>query len=265
MRDLHSHILPFIDDGADDFETALAMLKIASDDGITDMCVTPHFIPGQINNTAELVKKELEIFKQLAVSKGYNINLYPGNEVFISPEVPKLLKEGSICTINDSRYVLVELPGTLIPTYTEEVLYEIRLMGYVPIIAHPERNAQIGKNPEILLEWIRQGAFAQVNSGSLTGTFGKQIQQIALQLIKKGAAHYVSSDCHSCRTRSPKLTKARELIRKKFDDSATELLFEKNALSILNNKEPEEILAYKPERKNWFYMQIQLARTVFSQ
>lgn len=237
MVDLHSHILPGIDDGAKDRAVALEMLKIAVNDGTTDIVLTPHYIHGNVDNTADIVKKCCEELRNLAREEGIDINLYPGNEIFICPEVPSLLDEEKLCSLNGSRYLLVELPMTIVPEYTEEVLYQIRLRGYVPVIAHPERNLRIGKNNDILRNLVQQGVLSQVNATSITGLYGRAIQKTAMGLIKKGLVHFVSSDAHTCRGRSPKLSKAYGIISAGFGGEKAETLFITNGLNAVNNEE----------------------------
>lgn len=237
MIDLHTHILPFIDDGAEDMEMSLAMLEIAANDGITDIVVTPHFIPGSFDNTMEVVLEQCERLTSAMKEKNLELRVYPGNEVFISPETPQLLSEGKICSLNRSRYVLIELPMSLVPEYTASVLYEVRLQGYTPIIAHPERNVMIGKNPGILAELVQQGCLAQVNATSITGLYGKDIQKVVMSLLDKGLVHFVSSDSHTCSGRSPKLSKARDIVRNRWGKETARLLFETNGACVINNSE----------------------------
>ena len=142
MIDIHSHILPGIDDGAGDAEAALGMARIALKDGISKMIATPHFIPGEIENTAEAVHNKCLEFKRLLAAEGIGLEIFPGTEVFITPDTPELIEGGGVCTLAGSRYVLLELPMMSVPGYTGEVLYRLQLNGYIPIIAHPE---QIGR------------------------------------------------------------------------------------------------------------------------
>ena len=254
MIDLHAHILPGIDDGARDMGMSVEMLEIAARDGITDIIVTPHFIHGDIDNTAEIVKQELEKLIAGSGDKNPGINLYPGSEVFISPEVPALLKEGKIQTLNDSRYVLIELPMTMVPEYTEEVLYEVRLLGYTPVIAHPERNMMLGRKPELLKKFVEQGALAQVNATSITGLYGKRITKIAMKMIAGGWVHFVCSDTHSCRGRAPKLSAAKERIARKFGGERAQALFETNGRSVIDNGEVQRFESKSTRARGWLWI-----------
>lgn len=253
MIDLHAHILPGIDDGAKDMCMSAEMLEIAARDGITDMIVTPHFIHGDIDNTADKIKQQLVQLAAEAEHRNISVSLYPGSEVFICPEVPALLQEGKIQTLNDSRYVLIELPMAMVPEYTEDVLYEVRLLGYTPVIAHPERNMMMGRKPGILKELVEQGALAQVNATSITGLYGKRIERIAMKMIANGWVHFVCSDAHSCRGRAPILSRARERISRKYGKEKADRLFEANGRSVLSNSEIQGWENTKTSGRHWIW------------
>ena len=252
MIDIHSHILSGIDDGAKDIDISIEMLRNAQLDGITDMCVTPHYIYGEIDNTSSVVTYKLSMLRELSAGFNIKLNLYPGNEIFLSPEVPELIKSGEVMTLNGGRYALVELPLGLLPGYTDKILFEIALLGYTPVIAHPERNYEIGERPEILGKWKRWGMVFQINSSSITGVFGKRVQKIALSLISKGWAGVVASDCHTNKLRSPVLSRARNIVENRFGDEVSRLLFEINGSNILISKNMLDI----PKSKNQTFHRI---------
>ncbi len=231
--DIHSHILYGIDDGAVDAATAIEMLRLAAEDGTTHIAATPHFISGYKSNTK--VKKICGELQQMASDQGINIHIFPGNEVFISPDIPALYDNGDITAINNSSYLLVEFPAMNIPIYTNNVFYNLQLRELVPIIAHPERNREIAEKPEILQEFVNRGILLQVNSGSITGLYGRKIQKIALKLIKAGLVHFVASDAHTCESRSPKLNSAAKIVEKEFGKDLVEKLFYRNGMTVLEN------------------------------
>ena len=233
--DLHTHILSGIDDGAKDTGTSLEMLNIAGGDGTGHIILTPHYIYGLVNNTAGIVREKCLELDSMAAEEGIDVNIYPGSEVFISPEIPELAKEGVICTLNDSMYILVELPVMSIPEYAPEVLYQLKLNGYIPIIAHPERYEEVSKNPSILYDYIQRGILCQVNSTSLMGLYGRKVRETALALLRHNMAHFVSSDAHTCRGRAPKLQKARDLVAVTIGEDAAQVLFESNGFAVINN------------------------------
>jgi protein-tyrosine phosphatase len=143
MIDFHSHILPGVDDGSKDFETSLKMIRNSIDEGVECICATPHFIPEEHEITREIYNLKLEQLKCSTI--GDHIQVISGLEVYINPTLPKLYKENKIWCINDKKYMLIELPMNQFPIYTEEVFYELRILGVTPILAHPERNIEIIK------------------------------------------------------------------------------------------------------------------------
>lgn len=233
--DIHSHIIPAIDDGAVDEKTAADMLRMASENGTSHIIATSHFIAGSIENTSALVHEKCAELRGLAVREGIDISIHPGAEVFISPDIPELYDKGIICTLNDSSYILLELPMAGIPVYTEDILYELQLKGLTPIIAHPERNREILMHSDILAGMVDRGILAQVNAGSITGIYGRKIRRVAMKLIKMGWVHFVASDAHSAGRRSPVLDEAAAIVRRKFESDKAESLFYKNAMAVLEN------------------------------
>ena len=195
--DIHSHIIPGIDDGARDEAIALEMLEIAEKSGTRHIIATPHYVYGNTRYGFATIVEKCEGLNRLAANEGIDITVYPGCEVFITPEIIELYEQGLIGTLADSSYMLVEFPMMSIPPYTDNVLYELQLKGITPIIAHPERYSEIQRRPEILESFIDRGILAQVNSGSLTGVYGRESKRTVMRLIKKGLVQFVASDAHS--------------------------------------------------------------------
>ncbi|MDO8686343.1 MAG: CpsB/CapC family capsule biosynthesis tyrosine phosphatase [Clostridiales bacterium] len=235
MIDLHTHIIPFVDDGAADYETSLKMLEIAVAEGITHMIATPHFINGSVYNYRQLVVEKLDELSCRAVSAGIDIKLLPGNEVYIDHELPEMVQKKQICTLNDSMYVLIELPSSDMPLYTDEVLFQLKLRGYTPIITHPERNSEISKQPDILISFIGKGTLCQINATSLTGLYGDKVRQTALLLLRHGMVHFVASDAHTCRGRAPRLKEAFLIVEAEMGSETAEKLFVKNGMAVIRN------------------------------
>jgi protein-tyrosine phosphatase len=213
MIDFHSHILPYTDDGAKNFDMSLDMLRISEAEGVKYICATSHFIPGEIELSKQHYTTKLDNVRQLAKLKDIKVQIVPALELYMSPDLPRLYKEKQIWGINDTRYLLFEFPMQQIPMYAEEVLYELRLEGAVPVIAHPERNFAIIKNEKLLEDLVNQGALAQVNAGSLRGIYGKDIKAFAEHLVTRNLVHLLGSDGHNDRERSTTMLKGREAIK----------------------------------------------------
>lgn len=232
--DVHCHIIPNIDDGAGDINISLDMCRIAQEDGTHGIIATPHYIHGTINNTLDLVKEKVEELNKSLREKNIDIDIYPGCEAFICPELPQLVKEGRVCTLNNTQYVLLELPMNSVPAYTQDVLYQLKLDGYTPIIAHPERNRTISKKPDILYDLIGRGALAQVNASSLKGLFGERVMHTAIELVRHNMVHLLASDAHTTGGRSPKLSRAIDVIEREAGEEAL-LMIMKNSEAVVNN------------------------------
>lgn len=233
--DLHCHVIPNIDDGAEDVKASLDMCRIAQIDGTQGIIATPHYIHGTINNSRALVHEKTAELNSRLRDAAIEIEIYPGCEAFICPELPQLVREGEVCTLNDTRYVLIELPMNIVPTYTLEVIYQLRLDGYIPVIAHPERNLNISRDPGILLDLIGRGALTQVNSTSLKGLFGSKIQETAIKLAKHNMMHLMASDAHTTGGRSPKLSSAMDMLERELGQAALKRIIE-NGHALFNDQ-----------------------------
>lgn len=247
--DIHNHIIPYIDDGSDSMNTTLDMLRIASEEGIGKIIATPHFIYGDINNTAQYIPGAGAEAAAAASDRG--IEMLFGSEVFMCPEVGALVEDGTVCRLNGSRYILVELPMLSIPAYTTEVLFKLQLAGYVPIIAHPERNKVFQSHQDQLFKLVERGILAQVNATSITKLYGKEVQKVAMKFIECGLVHFVSSDAHTNRGRAPRLVKAYDIIASEFGRDSADRLFIKNAQQVVDNKELTVETPVK-KKKNFF-------------
>jgi len=260
--DLHCHILPGIDDGAGDMETSLEMLRIAEKDGIEHIIATPHYIKGEIDNGPSIVREKYEELKQALVNGNINVKVYPGNEVYISPDIPELMEDRLICPLNDTSYVLVEFPMSTIPLYAADVFYQLRLKGFNPILAHPERNGEIVGDPNILFDLVQSGVLVQINAASLTGFYGRKVEETAWSLLRHGMAHFVATDAHSQGRRAPKLSESRKAVESEFGEAYAKRLYELNGLAVLSNERIEHTEPKKiTKRKHFLFPSLSRFRT----
>ncbi len=227
--DLHSHVIPGVDDGSPDFEFSVKMLEMADSQGTTHIVATPHYFSGLTNLDVNTIQQHCDSLNNIMSEKGLIIRVLPGMEVYLNPDIHERYTHGEICTLNRTSYMLVELPFNSYPLYLEEELYRLQLSGVFPIIAHPERNANIFKNHTAVEDFVDKGILFQVNSGSITGVFGRTVQKSALMMIKKGFVHFVSSDAHTCGRRSPILQSAANIVEKHFGRQMMQALFFENA------------------------------------
>ena len=208
MIDFHCHILPGVDDGSVNIEMTKEMIDNSLNQGVEYLCATPHFITEESEITLEAYKEKLQFVKDNIE----NIEIIPGLEIYIDPELPKLYKENRIWGYNYNKYLLIELPMMEFPIYTEKIFYDLRLMGAIPVLAHPERNLRIMKNPELLINLIEQGNLAQLNAGSLTGQYGTDIKKSAEKLVSRNLIHIVGSDGHNNKRRNTNIKEGLEKI-----------------------------------------------------
>lgn len=213
MIDLHSHILPGIDDGAKNMEMTLDMLKIAAKDGTKKIVATPHFYRGYYLNSYDDIVNLAKEVNNTAKENNIDIEVYPGQEVFLDKKVIEDYKQGVIKGIGNSKYMLIELPMDRMPKETFDILYELRIQGIVSVIAHPERYSYIASQPSKINEFIKEGCLFQINSGSIKGIFGKKIQKTAETLIKHRACNFIASDAHSIGLRSPVIREALDTVK----------------------------------------------------
>jgi len=236
MVDLHSHILPQFDDGAKSEEETLKMGKIAMEEGISKIIATPHYIYGDFTPSKEELLEKVNWINNLFIKEEVDIEVLPGNEIYLTPEVPKLLQDGKVLSLNNGPYVLIEFPMADIPIYAEEILYEVRLLGYKPVIAHPERYGKIIENPNILKDLIEQGNYVQVNSESVTGKLGGKVQATVEILLKHNMVHFIGTDAHSCGGRPPKVKNALEVIKEWIGNKAVEDIVN-NGFNLVNGED----------------------------
>lgn len=237
MLDLHCHILPSIDDGAQDLDTSLAMLKIAVESGTVGIVATPHAIEGKWLPTWHEILEGCARLSAAGQTMGLTIPIYPGAEVFVHMDILDQIKGPGPYCINGSRYMLVELPAREIPRFTEEFFFTLQARGITPILAHPERHPEIAKHPEILKGWIGKGILVQINASSITGRMGERAMKTAEYLLKSNMVHCIGSDAHGVRTRKPDLRKAAEKIKLLVGEAKVQELLVTNSTKVIQNED----------------------------
>lgn len=225
MIDIHSHILPALDDGAATMSEALAMAEIAVNDGITQMIATPHTQDGRyINGRVRILKATAQLQKQLEQAN-IPLKLHAGAEIHLHADFLKNIGCEKVMSLADRGFtLLIELPHYVLPVFTEHVVHELLVSGYTPIIAHPERNNIIRRKPELLHKWVQQGALAQLTAGSLLGDWGKLTRKISLEMLGQHVVQLIASDAHNAFGRPPRLRKAYEVIRHRCSAKTADIL-----------------------------------------
>lgn len=203
--DLHSHVLPGVDDGARDEEMALAMLSVAAEDGTRVIAATPH--AGEV--APEAIPEMVRWLNERAREIGIPIEVVPGCEYRLSRALMTGYRCGRLVTLNGGPYVLVELPSwNEWPDDIERTLVELRDGGLWPVLAHPERHTPVQRCPELVLQAVEAGALVQLNASSLLGGNGRAAQRAAVLLLRARAAHLIASDGHHPLDRPPRVADA---------------------------------------------------------
>ena len=207
MIDLHCHILPGVDDGSENLDASLAMAADAWESGTDCICATPHCCrpTGWGGYWAPEILERLKDLQASVARAGLALKLLPGMEVFATPELPQLLRDGRLLTLNGSRYLLLEFFFDDEPEAMNEAVALVWEQGLTPVIAHPERYEAVQRTPELALSWFRAGCILQLNKGSILGGLGRHARQTAWWLLRRGLAHVVGSDAHSPVQRTPRL------------------------------------------------------------
>ncbi|MBM4761469.1 CpsB/CapC family capsule biosynthesis tyrosine phosphatase [Bacillus sp. B15-48] len=232
MIDIHCHILAGIDDGAQKLEDSLAMAREAVAEGITTIIATPHHKNGRYENPREIiVAKVAELNKSLQVAN-IPLTVLVGQEPAINGELLADYENNKLVPLNETQYVFVEFPSSHVPRYAEKMLFDLQLKGLVPVIVHPERNAEIVERPERLLTLVDKGALAQLTAGSVCGKFGKKIKRFSEQLIEANLVHFLASDAHNVTSRSFHMGQAYDQIEKQLGIDVVYLLRENAELLV---------------------------------
>ena len=249
MIDIHSHILPGVDDGAQDEQASIEMARVAIDEGITHIVASPHHRNRTYDNYRDEIRTSVTVLNDLFQSEGINLTVLPGQEVRIYGEILDDLAKGEIQAVNDSKYLLVEFPSDSVPHYASQLFYDMQMEGIQPIIVHPERNRELLNNHEKMYEFVRNGVLTQVTAASLVGKFGEQIATFSEQLIRANLTHFIASDAHNTTTRGFLMQEVFAHIEDKIDAEKAFLFMEKGQLLMDDQKvykeEPQRIQTKK--------------------
>jgi protein-tyrosine phosphatase len=255
MIDIHHHLLFGIDDGSKTLEQSVAMVEMACADGITHIVATPHANhnypynrernEGLLQQIRDALPSDVAAKMTLGLGCDFHLN-------FENTEDARTHK--TRYTINETEYLLIELPDIGIPNTMDTILYNMRVDGITPILTHPERNATLQRTPEKLTEWVANGLLLQVTAGSATGHFGKTAEDFAWQLLNKQWVHFLATDAHDLERRPPKMSFAYTLIEERLGKPTADRLCISNPSAVfegkpfpeqpptlgLSNTEPEE-------------------------
>ena len=237
MLDLHCHILPGLDDGAQTEDDTLRMARIAADTGTRGIVCTPHcstddpYLPDRLR----LILAETGRINGLLAREGIALQLFSGMELLCVSSPEPLLMQGEFLTLAVSRYLLIEFPFDIRSAAITDAASTVREAGLVPVIAHPERYFCVQWTPELAGEWVSQGCLLQLNRGSLTGGFGDEVRNCAQWIVQRYLAHLVASDAHSPLYRTPDLREGFRWVANHYSVEYAEYLFRINPRRMLED------------------------------
>jgi protein-tyrosine phosphatase len=222
LVDIHSHVLPGVDDGAQTLEDSLAMLRLAAESGTTDIVASPHANSEFRFDPDEIERKIAEI----QAAAGPLPRIHRGCDFHLTLEnIQDALACPAKYAINHRRYLLVEFSDLLVPRTTQEIFDRFQGAGLIPIVTHPERNMLLQRRLDELQSWVENGALVQVTGQSLLGAFGRTAKSVSVELMNRNLVHFIASDAHDCKHRPPVLREARQQVAKIWGESRAEMLF----------------------------------------
>jgi len=250
MIDLHCHILPSIDDGSKSWEMSLEMARLAVAEGVTHILATPHHMNRHWMNPKHEVITLVDELQERLDEESIPLTVFPGQEVRLHGEILENIQNDEICFIDEmNQYALIEFPTSSVPDYSKRLFFELQSAGITPVIAHPERNHAILKDPSILYELVSRDILAQVTAASYTGKFGREIERFSEQLIEADLVHFLASDAHNVTSRQFYMKEAFEKLKRQHGaekvnafDQITRALINGDVVSI---SEPQMIKANK--------------------
>jgi protein-tyrosine phosphatase len=243
LIDLHCHILPGIDDGAPDLDTALEMARMAVADGITVTACTPHIYPGLYENDGDGIRAAIVSLQGHLDGAGIPLRLVEGADVHLAPDLVSGLKSGRVPSLNGSRYFLFEPPHHVAPPRIEDSAFALLAAGYVPVVTHPERLSWIDTHYDVFKRLARGGCWMQLTAGAVTGRFGRRVKCWSERMLDEGMVHLLATDAHNLGSRAPRLAEARDAAARRLGEEEATHLVSTRPQGILDNLPPSQLPA----------------------
>lgn len=242
MIDIHTHIIPGVDDGSDNLDDSMEMVRLSARSGVTVLAATPHSnIEHHFENySTPLLWKSLKELNQRVAEEGIPVKVVSGMEIYATDDVAEKIVEGKLIPINGSRYYLMEFPFDASPRWMNEVISSVlAIRNVVPVIAHPERYYSMQEYPETIWEWVMRGCLFQINKGSVLGKFGPDAFRVSMELMEYNLAACVASDAHTPYARTTYMGEAWEFIAKEYSPAYARLIMEERPGKIIQNQNIE--------------------------
>ena len=239
MIDFHTHILPNIDDGARNIDETIQLMQEAQKAGFEAIISTSHYMEGYYETNVPEREMWVNVIYQKVQEENLNMKLYLGNEIYLSEDIISLLEEGKASTMNDTSYVLFEMPLNIEPLNLYHVVHDMLQYKLVPILAHPERYTFVQQTPELISELIEKGVLMQCNYASIDGYYGKRAKVIAKKLLENNMVHFLGSDVHRPNTIYPRIPEILKKLTELIGKEKLEELTTTNPKLALKNKRIE--------------------------
>jgi protein-tyrosine phosphatase len=253
MVDLHCHILPGLDDGAETLEESLRMCSMAAEDAIKTIVATPHTLDGVYMNELPAIKQAVSDLNRQLIQNHIPVEILPGADVHVNVNLLELLKEGKATTVNDNhRYLMLEFPHRSVPPNVENLIFELNLQGIIPILTHPERNMVLQNDLDLVYKLVSQGVLVQITALSLVGEFGPGAERCSRDLLKHNLAHIIATDAHSPESRPPILSVALEAAAKLMGETSALALVTCHPSAIIQGRDLPDLPEPEKPKKSFF-------------
>lgn len=233
--DIHSHMLPGVDDGARSSADTKELLNESYRQGVRTVIFTPHYQAGVYRNERGQLEERFNHIKEMMNSELPDLELFLGNEIYFSSDVPDMLAQGRLCTLAGSKYVLVEFATNVSYDFLKNSLYRILLEGYVPVLAHAERFGCLYKKVSLVEDIVDMGAYIQVNAESVTKKAPHKVKGFVRKLIDNDLLHIIATDTHDLKYRKPNFRDCVAFLEKKYEQEYIRMLLIDNPQKIIND------------------------------
>ncbi|MFL2136713.1 tyrosine-protein phosphatase [Ruoffia sp. FAM 24228] len=252
--DLHSHLIPGVDDGAQTIEQSIELARQAVDEGVEHMVLTPHHRNGKYINYKKDVLESAKALQEAYHQANVNLNVYASQEIRLTEKFLDDLYNGELLPLDSAgKYYLIEFPSDRVPSNAKQVLQELIDDGITPVIAHPERNHELATNLYRLYELVQMGCLTQITTSSYSGYYSETLVENSQQMIEHNLAHILASDVHHMEHRPMNVQAAFERLEKEYGQETVKY-FKDNARYIFNgdNVNKKQPIQPKKPRKKWF-------------
>lgn len=258
MYDIHCHLIYGEDDGSRSIEESIEMIKTYKSIGYDGSILTPHYDDGRYLVTSEKTIEKMNLIKERLNKENIEFELFTGNEIQIDENTINLIKNNKVLRLNNSRYILCELPFSTKPLYAKEIFYKMQLEGRIPIIAHPERYSYIKSDIEYFSNFIKSGCLLQLNLSSLTSN---SLSSISKELLERNMIHFVATDSHQSKWRNPNVKDELDILKDLVGDEKFVQLTATNPKKVIKDQfissDYDKVIklsdeVYKKKKKRWF-------------